>query len=89
LTLDRGPTQILAGAMNGSARRFVAAVIGTALIALCCFTPILVILLASIGFATFTPYLDYVLYPSLALMLFVTWRAYREYTRSRKLGHGE
>jgi mercuric ion transport protein len=75
--------------MNGSARRFVAAVTGTALIALCCFTPILVILLASIGFGAPTPYLDYVLYPSLALMLFVTWRAYREYTRSRTLGHGE
>lgn len=64
-------------------RRFIAAVIGTVLIAVCCFTPILVILLVSIGFAALTPYLDYVLYPALALMLFVTWRAYREYTRSR------
>jgi mercuric ion transport protein len=66
-------------------RRLAAAVIGTAIIAVCCFTPVLVVLLAAIGFAALTPYLDYVLFPSLAVMLFVTWRAYRQHTRARSL----
>ena len=65
--------------------RFIAAVIGTVIIALCCFTPFLVLLLVTIGLAALTPYLDYVLYPSLALMSVVTWRAYREYNRTRML----
>jgi hypothetical protein len=37
-------------------------VIGTVLVALCCFTPILVILLATVGLAALTGYLDYVLW---------------------------
>ncbi|WP_148862204.1 mercury resistance system transport protein MerF [Marinobacter fonticola] len=53
-------------------------VIGIALVALCCFTPILVILLGAIGLAAFTGYLDYVLLPALAvfigLTLYAIWR---------------
>lgn len=51
---------------------------GTVLAALCCFTPILVILLAAIGLSALTGYLDYVLLPALALFVAVTifavWR---------------
>ncbi|MEO8600510.1 MAG: mercury resistance system transport protein MerF [bacterium] len=40
-------------------------VIGTVLLALCCFTPILVILLGVVGWSALTGYLDYVLLPAL------------------------
>lgn len=37
-----------------------ASLIGTVLVALCCFTPILVILLGVVGLSALTGYLDYV-----------------------------
>lgn len=40
---------------------------GTAVAALCCFTPLLVWILAALGLAAFTAYLDYVLLPMLFL----------------------
>ena len=36
-----------------------AAITGTVLVALCCFTPLLVILMAAIELTALTPYLDY------------------------------
>ncbi len=55
-----------------------ASVIGTVLVALCCFTPILVILLGTVGLAALTGYLDYVLLPALAvfigLTIYALWR---------------
>jgi mercuric ion transport protein len=53
-------------------------VAGTVVAALCCFTPILVILLGTIGLAALVGYLDYVLFPALAFFLALTiyalWR---------------
>ncbi len=55
-----------------------ASVIGTVLVALCCFTPILVFLLGTVGLAALTGYLDVVLLPVLAffiaLTLYALWR---------------
>ncbi len=62
--------------------RLVAAVSGTIAVAICCFTPVLVVAFTAIGLAALTPYLDYVLIPSLILLLFISWRAYHEYTRA-------
>jgi len=53
-----------------------AALIGTVLVALCCFTPILVILMAAVGLTAFTPYLDFILLPALAVMIVVTILSY-------------
>ncbi|MEX0943659.1 MAG: mercury resistance system transport protein MerF [Pseudomonadales bacterium] len=50
-------------------------VIGTVLVALCCFTPILVILLGVVGLAALTGYLDYVLLPALGLFIGLTFYA--------------
>lgn len=47
---------------------------GTIIAALCCFTPILVLLLGAIGFGALTGYLDYILLP--ALVIFVLLTAY-------------
>jgi mercuric ion transport protein len=53
-------------------------VIGTIVVALCCFTPILVILFAFVGLSALTGYLDYVLFPALAIAVGITvyalWR---------------
>jgi mercuric ion transport protein len=53
-------------------------VVGTVLVALCCVTPILVILFGVVGLSALTGYLDYVLLPALAafiaLTLYALWR---------------
>ena len=56
-------------------------IIGTIVAALCCFTPVLVVLFGVIGLSAFTGYLDYVLFPALgffiALTLYAVWRRRR------------
>lgn len=52
-------------------------VVGTVLVALCCFTPILVILLGVVGWSALTGYLDYVLLPALAAFIGLTLYAVR------------
>ncbi|WP_235044521.1 mercury resistance system transport protein MerF [Methylohalobius crimeensis] len=47
-------------------------VIGTVVTALCCFTPILVVLLGVVGLSALTGYLDYVLFPALAAFVGLT-----------------
>jgi len=53
-------------------------IFGTIIAALCCFTPVLVILFGAIGLAAMVGYLDYVLLPSLAffvaLTIYALWR---------------
>ncbi|NMM38045.1 MAG: mercury resistance system transport protein MerF [Glaciimonas sp.] len=53
-------------------------VIGTVLVALCCFTPVLVILLGVLGWSALTGTLDYVLLPALmvfvGLTIYAVWR---------------
>ncbi|MEK9706292.1 MAG: mercury resistance system transport protein MerF [Alphaproteobacteria bacterium] len=46
--------------------------IGSALAAICCFTPALVILLGAVGLSAAVGYLDIVLLPALAFFLFIT-----------------
>ncbi len=51
---------------------------GTVFAALCCFTPLLVMLLGIVGFSAIIGYLDYVLFPALGffilLTLYALWR---------------
>lgn len=47
-------------------------VVGTILVALCCFTPILVILIGIVGLSALTGSLDVVLFPALAAFIAVT-----------------
>ena len=53
-------------------------IIGTILAALCCFTPVLVVLFGAVGLAAVVGYLDYVLFPALGLFILLTlyalWR---------------
>jgi mercuric ion transport protein len=65
-----------------SKRTFYAAVAGTVLVALCCFTPILVITLAAVGMSAFTPYLDYILLPALVMMIVLVFVSYGRWKRA-------
>ncbi|HWK08562.1 MAG TPA: mercury resistance system transport protein MerF [Vicinamibacterales bacterium] len=62
--------------------RFFVSVGGTIVVAVCCFTPILVIALAAVGLGALTPYLDVILFPALAVFILVTWLSYRRFARS-------
>lgn len=68
-------------------------VVGTVLVALCCFTPILIILLGLIGLSALTGYLDYVLFPALAgfigLTLYAIWRKRKTDACRAPTGSGE
>ncbi|MEE8553128.1 MAG: mercury resistance system transport protein MerF [Desulfobacterales bacterium] len=59
-----------------------AALAGTILIAICCFTPILIITLGAAGLSAFTPYLDYVLLPALILLTVLTFISYKKWRKS-------
>ena len=56
-------------------------VVGTILVALCCFTPFLVVLLSGAGLAAAIGYLDLILLPALAIFAGITvyalWRRRR------------
>lgn len=47
-------------------------IVGTVVAALCCFTPVLVILLGTVGLSAWVGYLDYVLLPALVVFLGLT-----------------
>ncbi len=59
-------------------------IVGGAIAALCCFTPLLVILLGAIGLSAWLGWIDYVLLPSLAI--FVGMIAYGLWRRHRASG---
>ena len=49
-----------------------AGIVGTVIAALCCFTPILVVLLGAVGLSALVGYLDLVLLPALAIFVVIT-----------------
>ncbi len=64
-------------------RRLIAGgVIGSAIVALCCFTPVLVVLFAAVGLSAWLGWADYVLMP--ALVFFVLLTAYAIHRQRRK-----
>ncbi len=56
-------------------------IIGTVIAALCCFTPVLVILFGAVGLSAIVGYLDLVLLPALGffvlLTIYAVWRRQR------------
>lgn len=59
-------------------------IIGTVVAALCCFTPVLIILFGVVGLSALTGYLDYALLPALAFFVGLTG-----YALWRKQYHGK
>ena len=62
-------------------RLFKVGLIGTVITALCCFTPLLVVLLGTVGVSAALGWLDVVLLPALTAFLGIT--AYALWRRSR------
>lgn len=56
-------------------------IIGSVIVAICCFTPVLVVLLGVVGLSAMVGWLDHVLLPALALFigltLYALWRRQR------------
>ena len=57
-------------------------IVGTVIAALCCFTPVLVVLFGVVGLSALVGYLDYVLFPALgffiALTIYALWRKQKQ-----------
>jgi mercuric ion transport protein len=47
-------------------------IVGTIIAALCCFTPLLVVLLGAVGLSAWLGWLDYVLLPALGIFIAIT-----------------
>ncbi|AFY75703.1 Membrane transport protein MerF [Pleurocapsa sp. PCC 7327] len=62
----------------------IASLTGTVIVALCCFTPILVILLEVVGLSAVVGYLDYVLLPALGILVALTVLFYFRYRKSNR-----
>jgi mercuric ion transport protein len=58
-------------------------IVGTIVAALCCFTPVLAVLLAITGLSALLGWLDYVLLPALAFFLVITGYALWQRTTKR------
>lgn len=65
-------------------KRFYAALVGTVVVAVCCLTPVLVILFAAVGLSAFTHYLDYVLGPALVVLIILTVYSYGKWKKLQK-----
>jgi mercuric ion transport protein len=61
-------------------------IVGTVLAALCCFTPVLVVLLTAVGLSAAIGFLDIVLLPALGIFVAITiyalWRKQRDSSTS-------
>jgi mercuric ion transport protein len=57
-------------------------IVGTVIAALCCFTPLLVVLLGAVGLSAALGWLDFVLLPSLAFFIGLT--IYALYRRQKR-----
>jgi mercuric ion transport protein len=68
--------------MNKHKKTFFASLIGTIAVLICCFTPVLVILLGTIGLSLMVPYLDFVLFPALGLLIIVTIASFIKWRKS-------
>ena len=58
-------------------------IVGTVVAALCCFTPVLVVLLGAVGLSAVLGWIDYVLLPALAFFIALT--GYDVWRRQRRL----
>lgn len=59
-------------------------IIGSVVVAICCFTPVLVILLGAVGLSAMLGWLDYVLFPALAVFIGITVYAVMRRSRARQ-----
>jgi len=68
--------------MKTHKNKFIASLISTALVAVCCFTPILVIAAGAIGLSVIVPYLDFILLPALGILVIITVISFIKWRRT-------
>lgn len=69
--------------MDGNTKLLCTGTCGSAIAALCCFTPLLVVLFGLAGVSAWLGWIDFVLFPALGMFLAITaYALYRRY-RSR------
>lgn len=68
--------------MNKAKKTFITTLVGTVVVAVCCFTPILVSALSVIGLGILVPYLDFILFPALGLLILITIVSYLQWKKS-------
>lgn len=69
---------------DGDKRLLATGLVGTAIAALCCFTPVLAVLLGVVGLSAVLGWLDYVLFPALAFFIGLTIYPVRRKTRRQR-----
>jgi mercuric ion transport protein len=68
--------------MNKYNKTFIASLTGTIIVAICCFTPLLVVILGAIGLSITVPYLDIILLPTLFLLLTISVTSYVKWKKA-------
>jgi mercuric ion transport protein len=68
--------------MNKHKKTFLVSLGGTILVAICCFTPLLVVLLGVIGLSSMIPYLDFLLLPAFGIFIIITFVAFLRWKKS-------
>ncbi|WP_371018891.1 mercury resistance system transport protein MerF [Pseudalkalibacillus sp. JSM 102089] len=63
-------------------KTLITGVVGTIIALICCTTPVLAILLGTVGLGALTGYLDYVLIPALVLFILITFFSFRKKTKT-------
>jgi mercuric ion transport protein len=58
--------------MNKNKKTFIVSLAGTIIVGICCFTPLLVVVFGVIGLSIIIPYLDFLLFPALGLLIIIT-----------------
>jgi len=79
---NAGAAKLLSLVVDRRSRLLGVGIVGTVIAALCCFTPVLVVLLGAVGLAALSGYLDYVLFPALAFFIGLT--IYALYKKKRE-----
>ena len=69
---------------DGNKKQMKTGIIGTVVAALCCFTPVLVVLFGAVGLSAWLGWIDYVLFPALFASLGLV--AHALYSRAGKVG---
>ena len=59
-----------------------ATIAGTIVVIICCFSPVLVILLGAVGLSAFTPYIDMMLFTALGIMIVLTIFSYLRWRKA-------
>jgi len=75
--------------MDGDTKLLACGTCGSVIVAICCFTPLLVVAFGLVGLSSWLGWIDYVLFPMLAVFLAVTTYALYRRSRTRRIARRE